>query len=64
MDRTEGKTKETHLVTREMMKKELEEHYDEVARYLRFHGIYLTKDRMLPKIQILKAVQLLKKKYK
>lgn len=49
-------------ITPSLIKQEIKEDYIEVERYLRWHGIYLTNDRRIPRSQAKKAIQLLKKK--
>lgn len=49
-------------ITPSLIKQELKDNYIDIERYLRWHGIYLTNDRRIPRSQAKKAIQLLKKK--
>jgi hypothetical protein len=63
MDQTEGRSKGKLItITPSLIKQDIKEDYIEVERYLRWHGIFLTNDRKIPRSQAKKAIQLLKKK--
>ena len=63
MDQVQGKDKGKLItITPSLIRQEIKEDYLEVERYLRWHGIYLTNDRRIPRSQAKKAIQLLKKK--
>jgi hypothetical protein len=49
-------------ITPSLIKQEIKDYYVDVERYLRWHGIYLTNDRRIPRSQVKKAIQLLKKR--
>lgn len=59
MNNTDGKL---IRITPSLIKQEVKEYYVDVERYLRWHGVYLTKDRRIPRSQVKKAIQLLKKR--
>lgn len=49
-------------ITPSLIKQEIKDYYVDVERYLRWHGIYLTNDRRIPRSQVKKAIQLLKRR--
>lgn len=49
-------------ITPSLIKQEIKDNYIDIERYLRWHGVYLTNDRRIPRSQKNKAIQLLKKK--
>ena len=59
MNNTDGKSKEVIKVTPGLIRTEIKENYTEVESYLRRHGIYITKDRKIPRWQVKKAFDLL-----